>query len=175
MKRTLWPTELHRHGAWIFNEISCGDWRGIAVPTRVDGLQRPMSLPKAPLYDILPLMRRRNKVAQLAAQRRFYRNHPGYHYTRNNARRVLRAKFINEQKQGKCCAKCGESHIACLDFHHPGEKDGMLSGAARSWSVKHILAEIKKCVILCSNCHRKLHWNEKRLGRPAGADPAFPV
>lgn len=118
----------------------------------------------------------KDKAEQLASQRRFYRNHPGYHYIRNNARRVLRAKFINEQKRGKKCVECGESHIACLDFHHPGEKDGMLSGKAKGWSIKHILAEIAKCVILCSNCHRKLHWNERqKLGRPAGADPAFPV
>lgn len=59
------------------------------------------------------------------------------------------------------CIKCGESHPATLDFHHinPNEKD---QDIAKMTSRKKILEESKKCIILCSNCHRKLHWNERQ-------------
>lgn len=56
------------------------------------------------------------------------------------------------------CICCGEDEPACLDFHHldPNEKDFQIAGSQqRSWT--KILAEIEKCVVLCSNCHRKVH------------------
>jgi predicted HNH restriction endonuclease len=30
-------------------------------------------------------------------------------------------------------------------------------------SLKRIVEEIGKCVILCSNCHRKLHYHNKSI------------
>jgi hypothetical protein len=62
------------------------------------------------------------------------------------------------------CADCGERHPACLEWHHldPREKDGTVSRMMQNcvrWEA--ILAEVKKCVVLCSNCHRKRHWEER--------------
>jgi hypothetical protein len=31
----------------------------------------------------------------------------------------------------------------------------------RNYSISKIKKEIKKCSVICSNCHRKLHWEEK--------------
>lgn len=58
------------------------------------------------------------------------------------------------------CADCGLDHPAILDFHHldPSEKEYQI---ARLTSKKRILHEVAKCVVLCSNCHRIRHWNEK--------------
>jgi hypothetical protein len=44
-----------------------------------------------------------------------------------------------------------------LEFHHPGEKDFGLSahGHTRAWgSVK---AELDRCELVCTNCHREEH------------------
>jgi hypothetical protein len=60
------------------------------------------------------------------------------------------------------CMECGEGHPACLDFHHkdPTEKAFAISrGGGRSR--ESFLAEIAKCDLLCANCHRKRHFNEK--------------
>ena len=53
---------------------------------------------------------------------------------------------------------CNETEPVCLDFHHidPNEKDFTIS-QHRSLGKEKLLAEIKKCVCLCSNCHRKVH------------------
>lgn len=71
--------------------------------------------------------------------------------------------WLKEYKARLSCQNCGENHPACLDFHHrdPSTKDNTLAQAvARGWSKKRILDEIEKCDVLCSNCHRKLHWQE---------------
>ena len=51
---------------------------------------------------------------------------------------------------------------ACFDFHHLEDKEKELSKLIHSWSSKYglIIQELKKCIVLCSNCHRKLHWKE---------------
>jgi len=56
------------------------------------------------------------------------------------------------------CSRCSESHSACLDFHHVGEKLECVSRmVSRNCAWGSVLDEIAKCEVLCSNCHRKLH------------------
>jgi hypothetical protein len=57
------------------------------------------------------------------------------------------------------CSKCGEKDRVCLDFHHldPTSKDYNVSWLLRYGSKKKIIAEVQKCIVLCANCHRKLH------------------
>lgn len=93
------------------------------------------------------------------------------HYDKNKESEKQRIKlrktelyeWLVEYKSTHPCEMCGESHPACLDFHHidPGTKDREVStGVADGWGKKRILEEIAKCKVLCSNCHRKLHWNQ---------------
>lgn len=70
----------------------------------------------------------------------------------------------NEYKTTLKCCRCGETHSACLDFHHrdPKKKDGNLGNMVnKGCSKERILLEVAKCDVLCSNCHRKLHYAEK--------------
>lgn len=80
--------------------------------------------------------------------------------------RTLNAKernfeYIKQQKS--CgCAKCGEKRFYVLDFHHknPEEKEYNINTMRVSYSLEKIQAEIDKCVVLCSNCHREFHYLE---------------
>ena len=90
------------------------------------------------------------------------------HYIANKAAYVARAKASSSDNYAKTrelvlslkvhCVKCGENHPAALDFHHtdPTQKEIAISAAT---SRKVILAEVEKCIVLCANCHRKLHWD----------------
>ena len=81
----------------------------------------------------------------------------------NEYKTRMRAWFL-EYKSTHPCIQCGEAHPACLDFHHrnPSEKDINLGEIfIHGWGLPRILAELGKCDVLCSNCHRKLHWNER--------------
>jgi len=63
-------------------------------------------------------------------------------------------------KEGQSCVECGESTPVCLDFHHrkPEEKAFLLSRAYRhGGGLATMKAEAAKCVLLCANCHRKVH------------------
>lgn len=78
--------------------------------------------------------------------------------------------WLAEYKKQLSCSACGESHPACIEFHHKDRtlKDFALSTAAhRNYSLERIKEEIEKCEILCSNCHRKLHWDEKNNSNKA--------
>ena len=77
-----------------------------------------------------------------------------------------RTKIWKEYKRGLKCIKCGESHSACLDFHHrnPDEKQFDIGGAFWEKSIERVINEITKCDVLCANCHRKLHYNLKNEG-----------
>lgn len=77
------------------------------------------------------------------------------------ARVILEYKAkIREIKIKNPCLFCGESEPCCLDFHHLRDKEHLVSKMVhecRKW--KAIEKEISKCILLCSNCHRKIHAN----------------
>lgn len=77
---------------------------------------------------------------------------------RNRARYKERADFVSEYKLAHPCKVCGEAEIACLDFHHldPNEKEHLVS-SMMGRNMEKLVEEINKCVVLCSNCHRKVH------------------
>lgn len=62
---------------------------------------------------------------------------------------------------GGACSRCGwNENIAALQFHHldPNEKDFTIGRFLhKSWSF--LEAELKKCVLLCANCHITEHTN----------------
>jgi hypothetical protein len=76
-------------------------------------------------------------------------------------KRKQRKEWAVEYKGGKC-SKCELTfHPAAYDFHHldPNEKDFNPCNLL-TCSIKRIKEELDKCVLLCSNCHRILHYEE---------------
>jgi hypothetical protein len=76
---------------------------------------------------------------------------------KHKARELTREKML-QFLQGKCCKTCQENDPVVLDFDHRDAaiKTANVSemvGTGLSWN--KILAEIEKCDILCSNCHRR--------------------
>jgi hypothetical protein len=75
-------------------------------------------------------------------------------------RRRKNVKILAVEYKGGCCSSCGYNKcLSALEFHHldPNEKDFSLSvtGHTRSW--KSVKAELDKCILVCSNCHREIH------------------
>ncbi len=69
-------------------------------------------------------------------------------------------KWFIEYKRTLKCSRCGFNHPAALDFHHidPSTKSFKMSNISRVEKNKTlIMEEIKKCEVLCANCHRVEH------------------
>lgn len=82
-------------------------------------------------------------------------------YNLQKQRWLDRKKKAVELMGGKCC-KCGyDKNYAALSFHHldPSTKiHDWQTLRLQSW--KNIIAELKKCIMLCGNCHAEVHWPE---------------
>jgi hypothetical protein len=97
--------------------------------------------------------------------KKYYHANPKKHRKLVNDRKVKITEWLNQKKSTLKCEKCGEPHIACIQFHHLKSKDKDFSiGHAiyHGFSIKKIESEISKCQVLCANCHFKLHWEERQ-------------
>lgn len=72
-------------------------------------------------------------------------------------RKDFREEF-HEFKRQQGCSLCSENEPYCLDYHHLRDKTMAISQMVKlGFSFENILKEIEKCILLCANCHRKVH------------------
>lgn len=87
----------------------------------------------------------------------------------NNSNSEAVANFIKRRKanlrkvfHSKCCL-CGFSEVQeALEFHHvnPEEKEFQICGSNnQTKALKKQLEEMKKTILVCSNCHKGIHNN----------------
>jgi hypothetical protein len=121
------------------------------------------------------LYRRPSKLIQenifccYGCRNKYYSGDKGKHKTKRKRDRSWDQKSIKYKKEravaykGGKCERCGYNKcIAAMDFHHinPDEKAYTIKNLmVRKWEL--IQTEIDKCILLCSNCHREQHWNER--------------
>jgi 5-methylcytosine-specific restriction endonuclease McrA len=106
----------------------------------------------------------KNREQRLEAQKKHYENNKEKYRCNQYLRRMKKAEWFFEFKTTLNCSECGESHPACLQFHHrnPLEKEGDVSGFVRAgYSKDIIMREIEKCDVLCANCHLRKHWQQR--------------
>lgn len=69
--------------------------------------------------------------------------------------------YVQDVKEHSKCAICGDTRWYVLDFHHLRDKSFTISEAiSKGVSLETIKSEIEKCITLCANCHRELHYKE---------------
>ena len=82
---------------------------------------------------------------------------------------LTRGGFLAKLKEsrGGRCIRCGyDKCIKALEFHHldPSQKDFTISN--ENFKLLDAVKESKKCILICSNCHKELHddlWNIEEL------------
>ena len=99
------------------------------------------------------------RICSTASDKKSRQTPEGYERRRRQSirhRRNVKRKLLTELGITHC-SKCPEDHLGCLDFHHcNGDKEFGIAKYNRSYDV--LLAEARKCIVLCANCHRKIHY-----------------
>ena len=83
--------------------------------------------------------------------------------TKKRLRKERLEWWLEYKKQFKC-ERCKNDDTRVLDFHHEDAKVkeyNVSEMACRGLSKETIMKELEKCVCLCSNCHRILHYEER--------------
>ena len=90
-------------------------------------------------------------------------------YEKQKERAIKRKLELIKLKGGKC-EKCGyNKNLGALEFHHldPSIKEFNLDERHLSnTTIEKILNELDKCILVCSNCHKEIHYphlNEDNL------------
>jgi hypothetical protein len=92
-------------------------------------------------------------------------------HKQRKANRINKYKKIIQRYKMFCgCKFCGyKKHPVALHLNHkdPMKKKGMLSEVIKSWGWDKIKEEIRKCEVLCANCHsihtyEEKHWKIRR-------------
>ena len=91
------------------------------------------------------------------------KNDPEYkarHYSNRQNRAKQNKENLTNLKESISCSACGEYHPACcMDYHHldPNIKEKGVAQMIQGNSWQKIQEEISKCILVCANCHRKIH------------------
>lgn len=112
-----------------------------------------------------------NKPDGHRGQCKLCRNERAAMYQERN--RARRREWLNALKSGPC-ADCGQTFPpVCMDFDHLGDdKTQIVSRLVYANASKAtVLAEIAKCDLVCSNCHRiRTFLTRKQCGAPRKYD-----
>lgn len=74
-------------------------------------------------------------------------------YRRNRKLNLIKASG------NQCCICSYKRAISALEFHHinPEEKEYGIAAQGTCHNIQRDIAEIRKCVLVCVNCHREIH------------------
>lgn len=77
--------------------------------------------------------------------------------------KAWRERTVSRLKEafGSKCGICGYNKtLKALEFHHldPNEKDFTFSKWDKVAKWEKLVDEVKKCVLICANCHREVHY-----------------
>ena len=81
---------------------------------------------------------------------------------RNRHTKSRRRDKINERKNLPC-PDCGRTYHPCqMDFDHkdPSQKLGGINELLKNGTWEEVVAEMDKCEVVCSNCHRLRTWTK---------------
>ncbi len=105
-----------------------------------------------------PVNKPKNKNYRKKVDKFYYENNKKKIYD-SKVRRLKNRKINLINILGGKCSKCGyHKCVAALEFHHNGgNKEGNIAHIIKNFSQGKALKEIKKCILLCANCHREIH------------------
>lgn len=105
-----------------------------------------------------------NRETILAHMSNRRQEHPHARRENMHGRQEARIVYIRKIKAERGCERCGEKDPLVLTFHHKDSstRKYTVSGMG-AHSIEVIDTEIAKCVVLCRNCHVRVHQESKEI------------
>jgi len=107
----------------------------------------------------------KREITQLKADRATQARNRYWRFKESNG--VDYTRILREGRKSNCVAHLGGKCFICgyfkyngsLSFHHVNIKDKSFSISERGFqlSFSRVLAEMKKCILICHNCHGEIH------------------
>lgn len=114
-------------------------------------------------HTVLKNGRVKCKKCQQEYQRKHYQSNKQYYINKSKDRQKFLIDFTRRHKSYSGCIICGEKRWWVLDYHHNDIEDkffGIGTSFRCGYGIKKLKKELRKCIVLCSNCHRDLHYRE---------------
>lgn len=90
-----------------------------------------------------------------AIRRHYYANKQVYILKAKKRKKEIRA-WLNALKESEPCRDCGAYYpYYVMDYDHLRDKEADINKLLNTCSMKRLMAEIAKCELVCSNCHRQ--------------------
>jgi len=90
---------------------------------------------------------------------RYRKKHPDRAKAACKRNKANKMALVEEYKRSGCVV-CGYNKCSqALDLHHidPSTKEDSIANLVCGSGIKKLEEELKKCIILCANCHREHH------------------
>lgn len=106
----------------------------------------------------------KDKRDQNKCAREWYARNKNKHYQNTRKVKMRHLAAWKRFKSKVACSNCGFKHPAAIDFHHvvrgPGQEsiNRLISQGRFAAAYK----ELERCIPLCANCHRILHYKEEK-------------
>jgi hypothetical protein len=103
----------------------------------------------------------KDKQKQKEAQRRSYFKNIDKNKQKNKTYRENVRDYVRIQKESSPCMDCGISYpYYIMEYDHTeNNKLKTVSWLASAGTMNQVIEEIKKCDLICSNCHKARTWN----------------
>ena len=96
------------------------------------------------------------KTCKKEYQDEWYLTHKKEQYDRANDNKNKVRKYVKHVKDTTPCADCGNPYpYYVMDFDHREGNKKFNLGDAMQYGFNKVVKEIKKCDVVCANCHRE--------------------
>lgn len=99
------------------------------------------------------------KVCYAAKRRETYQRNKAQIIAKNYERTKNTYAKYKQWKETLSCSLCPEDDECTIELHHldPSKKDFNVSELAWRGAWKKLMEEVDKCIVVCGNCHTKIH------------------
>lgn len=117
----------------------------------------------------------KDRIEQLAAQRRHYVNNKAVYASRSLIARRERQAYVDALRAGPCTDCKQTFHVCVMQFDHVrGTKVANISKLVKHTSLAGIKLELEKCELVCANCHAVRTWQRAQPEvPPVGVEPTL--